>query len=224
VAELVDARDLKFLATTPNQLESQESDGKQNRAKTPKRAANQPVLENISGFGFSVKRVRARGRRYAYIRGTDIPLVRGFDGTDSDFEPAIVDAAQAHVDRVTSAIDGWRMDAARDIHKVTKARASRRGLAYTLTAEGIADTLSTLGDRCELTGLPFDCEKKIGSEWMRRPMAPSLDRKDNQSGYEPWNLRIVCTCVNIAINEWGLANFEQVCRAFVTRTGGEACR
>jgi hypothetical protein len=181
-------------------------------------------LENIPGFGFPVKRVRARGRRYDYIRGTDISLVSGFVGTDVEFEAAIAEAAQAHIKPIRSPVDRWRMDAARDIHKVTKARASRRGLAYVLTAEGIADTLSALGDRCELTGLPIDYEKKADSEWMRRPMAPSLDREDNRSGYEPWNLRIVCTCVNIAINEWGVDNFEQVCRAFVARNGGAACR
>lgn len=164
-----------------------------------------------------VNRVRAKGRRYAYVRGTKIALVSGFAGSETDFESAVSDAVTKHSERIAGAISGWRTDAARAIHKVTKARATRRGLAYYLSEAGIAAMLSLADDRCSLTGLPFEYgSEKKSAKWLRRPMAPSLDRIDNELGYEPQNLRLVCVCVNVAINEWGLETFESMCRAFVS--------
>ena len=114
---------------------------------------------------------------------------------------------------------GWRTDAARLLHKFTKSRATRRGRPYTLSVETIARMLFDAGDRCEVTGLKLDYRSNTNPHWKSRPMAPSLDRISNLGGYEASNLRIVCACVNVAINEWGLDNFQNICRAFVSRNG-----
>ncbi|RZN21959.1 hypothetical protein CWO90_32610 [Bradyrhizobium sp. Leo121] len=175
-------------------------------------------MQNSSGFKIPVNKVRARGRRYAYIRGTDIPLVRGFVGSDNEFDSAIRAAIESHIHLANAKMDGWRMDAAKTLHRVTIARARHRGRPYTLSAATIADMLRDATDRCQVTGLPFDYrDKAVDSKWMRRPMAPSLDRLDNEGGYETGNTRLVCVCVNVAINEWGLANFDEVCRAYVAK-------
>lgn len=217
VAELVDARDLKAFVVTYNHLKSQHFVAKHHCSAPAETDANPPRLQNISDFGFPVNKVRARGRRYAYIRGTNIALVRGFVGSDEAFDAAILSAAARHSSAANAKVEGFRMDAAKLLHKGTKARAARKGLSYELGEEAIVALLGAAGDACEVTGLQFDYRDKSEAKWLRRPMAPSIDRKDNTKGYTPDNIRMVCVCVNIAINEWGLENFEQVCRAFARK-------
>lgn len=227
VAELVDARDLKSLQYgSPAGRKPLNSQGKssecfaQMAAFRPAELAAEPtLLQNISRLGISVNKVRARGRRYAYLRGTDIVLVRGFQGSDADFDTAIIEGLKASGYQVKGRIDGYRSDAADDLLKGAKNRSARKGITCTLTAADITSALEAAGDRCEITGLAFDYGPKKNADWRRRPMAPSLDRRSNKGGYDLDNIRVVCVCVNIAINEWGLENFEKVCQAFVKNSG-----
>jgi hypothetical protein len=170
------------------------------------------------------KKVTARGKRYVYIRGTNVALIRGFEGTaeqlDEVLKSEVVSAAIAAQNlSVSATMIGWRMDAAKLLHKITKARAQQKKRTYTLSADTIARMMFDGGDRCELTGLKFDYGLKKNTDWLRRPLAPSLDRISNKGGYDPGNVRLVCTSVNVAINEWGLEHFALVCRNFVGRNG-----
>lgn len=114
--------------------------------------------------------------------------------------------------------DVKRMSFAKMLHKRTERRARSYERNYSLSVESINAKLVEVEDRCELTGIRFDYEPKE-TDAFRRPEAPSLDRIDNKGGYDAGNVRIVCVCVNIAINEWGLKNFERMCRAYVKRNG-----
>lgn len=181
-------------------------------------------LENRKAPVPSFKKVTARGKRYVYLRGTDVALVSGFLGTPAELESLLASDAvsrqiAAHQERTRASMTGHRMDAAKVLHKITKARAGSKGRSYRLSAEAIAAMLGGAYDRCEVTGAKFDYGPKTDAAWKARPFAPSLDRISNKGGYEPDNVRLVCVCVNVAINEWGLANFEKVCRAFVARNG-----
>jgi len=179
----------------------------------PEKPLNPPRLSNV----FGVKQYRRRGRGYAYIRGTSIALVRGFVGDDDAFTAAVKRAAMEHEYRTKASLDGWREDAAVALHKGTSRRAASRGRSYTLSVEWIKSLFIAAGDRCQITGMLFDYTPAKNELWRRRPYAPSLDRKDNTVGYDTTNVRAVCVCVNIAINEWGLDNFAKMCRAFVER-------
>lgn len=170
------------------------------------------------------KKVTSRGKRYVYLRGTNIALVRGFLGTENELDgllagETISQAIEDHRRCGSASLAGWRTDAAKMLHRTTKNRANGRERLYGLSVEAITDMLRDAHDRCQVTGLRFDYGPKTEAAWLRRPMAPSLDRISNKGGYEPVNVRVVCVCVNVAINEWGLANFEKMCRAFVSRNG-----
>jgi hypothetical protein len=38
---------------------------------------------------------------------------------------------------------------------------------------------------------------------VKRPFAPSLDRRSSHRGYEPDNVRLVCIAVNFGMGQWG---------------------
>lgn len=159
-------------------------------------------------------RVSARGRRYVYVRGTNIALVKGFVGSKEDLESAIAKGVSEYLNRGHVHLNRLREEAATELHKRTLARARTKGRMYALTIEIVAQMLGEAQDRCRLTGIPFDYNAKAeGDQWLRRPFSPSLDRIDNRRGYELDNVRVVCTSVNIAIGEWGLETFDQICRA-----------
>lgn len=184
-----------------------------------KRAGDPPTLQNISRAEIPINKVTARGRRYAYVRGTDISLVKGFVGTPAQFDEAIGEAIRT-LDIVgpralKGLLPGHRFESARILHRMTKSRAGHKKRPYTLSVEFIHERLKSAKDRCEITGIVFDYGPKQNDQWLRRPMAPSLDRISNAGGYTPDNIRLVCGCVNVAINEWGLDNFDQICRAYV---------
>lgn len=90
---------------------------------------------------------------------------------------------------------------ARNMANSAKVRAGRKGIEITIDA-GFIENLFVLQDhKCCLTGIEFDLKDCEGLR--RNPMSPSLDRIDNRRGYTPDNVRLILTCVNIALNEWG---------------------
>lgn len=90
----------------------------------------------------------------------------------------------------------WIVNLAREARK----RAARKSLLFDLTIPQLGTLVRRADDRCEVSGLPFVHEP---GDFRRRPFAPSLDRIDSGQGYTYSNVRIVCCCVNAALNEWG---------------------
>jgi hypothetical protein len=70
--------------------------------------------------------------------------------------------------------------------------------------------------KCQISGIPFDFSKAI--EGRRRPFYPSLDRKDSSKGYSFKNCRLVCSIVNIAMNEWGTLPLHHLVVAMAERS------
>jgi hypothetical protein len=56
--------------------------------------------------------------------------------------------------------------------------------------------------RCQVSGHPFTAER-VEQAIVKHPFAPSLDQKEPGRGYRRTNVRVVCTIVNFAMNQWG---------------------
>ncbi len=81
------------------------------------------------------------------------------------------------------------------------AQAKKRGGAeYRLTERQEITIARRSKDKCEVTGIPFSLDK---NGYSKAPFAPSVDRIDSLKGYSTNNTRLVCMCVNYAMNEWG---------------------
>jgi hypothetical protein len=75
--------------------------------------------------------------------------------------------------------------------------AKKRKIVFNLTTQDILPAIQA--GFCQLTGLPFDFKPHKEKEF--NPYAPSVDRINNDKGYEPDNIRVVLWAVNAALSE-----------------------
>jgi uncharacterized protein YacL (UPF0231 family) len=94
-----------------------------------------------------------------------------------------------------------------------KQSAKRRNLPYDLDQVFLRELYFKQNERCALTGIEFNFIKIVSS--YRRPFLPSIDRIDSNLGYIKNNVRLVCTIVNLALNDFGDEAFDKICRAYV---------
>lgn len=163
------------------------------------------------------------GRWYVSLRGARLSIVKGFVGSREALDALLRDRAEEieeairqHDRRFTDSQRSRRMDGAVTVIASASKRAKARGLEFRLTMDWLLARLETSGDRCEISGAAFDYSPEK-TMWHKRPDCPSLDRIDRTLGYVDGNVRVVCTAVNIAINEWGEERFYKMC-ADVLRT------
>lgn len=81
-----------------------------------------------------------------------------------------------------------------------QSRSARKGFGM-MTKEEFDRMWERSGGRCAMTNARFSMKPEKGK--FKRPWAPSIDRIDVAKGYEFSNCRLVCTAVNLAMNEWG---------------------
>lgn len=94
-------------------------------------------------------------------------------------------------------------------------RATKHSRAINIAFDDVAAMLERQAGRCAVSGMPFSLEQTGGS--LVRPFAPSLDRIDCARGYEIGNVRLVCHCINLMMNEWGDVVFARVSAAMRER-------
>ena len=84
-----------------------------------------------------------------------------------------------------------------------KGRSKKLGIDFSLDEQWLVSKFKEQENRCSLTGLEFDFNHGKGLYRTKNPYAPSLDRIDCLKGYTEDNVRLICSCVNIALNDWG---------------------
>lgn len=88
------------------------------------------------------------------------------------------------------------------IHSGAQRRAWRNGIDFTLPPDHVEDLWRRQGGCCAVSGISFNF-KRFDHALVKHPSAPSLDRIDSRLGYRPENARLVCTCVNFGMGQWG---------------------
>jgi predicted DNA-binding transcriptional regulator AlpA len=92
--------------------------------------------------------------------------------------------------------------------KGAQRRCKDAGMAFNITFLDALNMYLDQGGKCAVSGIPFRMEQ-MGRAKMR-PFAASLDRINNERGYVPGNVRLVCQCINMLMNEWGDTVYQQV--------------
>lgn len=95
-----------------------------------------------------------------------------------------------------------------------KSRAKLYKLEFDLDKSFLLNLFHVQDNKCSLTGISFEYNI-TNDEIHKRPFAPSLDRIDCNGGYTKNNVRLVCTIVNIALNEFGDEAFDKMCQSYM---------
>ncbi len=106
----------------------------------------------------------------------------------------------------------------RRIFKSIRSNCKARGKTSDLTYDELVQLWNESGGKCMLTGIDFDLTPFSGK---RRPFAASIDRIDPALGYSKANCRLVCTAVNYAMSDWGLAVLRKIAHAIIERDPGD---
>ena len=82
-------------------------------------------------------------------------------------------------------------------HSIKKS-SEKRNISLNITREFIHLMVELSQWKCVKTGIPFDLTAGEG----KKPFGPTVDRINNDRGYEPDNIQIVCNIYNYAKNEF----------------------
>jgi hypothetical protein len=118
----------------------------------------------------------------------------------------------------------WRTDSQEAIEVFQRAikGAKRRGIEFDITQDDVQAMLERQNYRCAITQKPFNNRKPAGQR--NRPWAASLDRIDSSRGYSVENCRLVCTFVNVALNNYGDGLYTELLEHMVRRVVQEELR
>lgn len=108
----------------------------------------------------------------------------------------------------------WRIN---KLIAMAKSRATDKGLDFNLDITYMR-TLWT--GSCSLSGIPLVLERN--EKGRVHPYAPSIDRIIPSLGYVQGNVRIICYQMNVALSEFGLAQFDELVNKYAEHNGGVA--
>lgn len=165
------------------------------------------------------KRMHVKHGRYYHLRpkpagGYDwIALSQNYEEALTAHRALVGAANGEHLPPADGAPAAWIGRHVSALLRQAKMGAARRNILFALTRPDIIAIGSRSNWRCAVTGLRFSAER-IGAAHMR-PYMPSIDRVDCAGGYVPDNCRMVCTAINLALNDWGEGVFAALARAYL---------
>lgn len=98
-----------------------------------------------------------------------------------------------------------------------RGRAKKRGLSFTVTSDLLTDMIVRQDFKCAVSGIDVEFKTAFRRDYRRHPFVASVDRMDNDRGYEPDNVRIVCLIVNVARSDFGDQALIKMARAIVAQ-------
>lgn len=99
-----------------------------------------------------------------------------------------------------------------------KKRAEKRGIPYDLDREWLLSQYKNQNGTCKLSGLELDFSFNAIKGRKFNPLSPSLDRIDSTKGYTKNNVRLICTAMNLALNNFGEDLFKKVIAGYMSKT------
>lgn len=114
-----------------------------------------------------------------------------------------IDDAMASINKMSA--KEWKLFEKKWIQYIfwnSRKNAKSRNIQFDLTMDDVRDMVKRSGGRCSVSGIFFDFTRIDGCR--RRPWVPSIDRIDSKKPYVKENIRLVCSSVNYAMNEWGV--------------------
>jgi hypothetical protein len=101
-----------------------------------------------------------------------------------------------------------------------KCRAAKANLPYELDLQWLLELYNAQRGCCLLTEIKLQFESNRGGTRAFKPFSPSLDRIVPKEGYTKSNTRLVCTAVNLALNNFGESVFEKVAKGYLRKQKG----
>jgi hypothetical protein len=95
-------------------------------------------------------------------------------------------------------------------------RAKKGKVECSLTPEELFLLWQQCEGRCAVSGLEFS-DEIVERAFVKKPFAPSLDRRDPTKGYSLHNIQITCVAANFAMNEWGIEILRRLASGVVER-------
>lgn len=96
-----------------------------------------------------------------------------------------------------------------------KSRAKEKNMDFDLDKDFLIDLLHKQENCCKLTGLPLTANDR--NETFFSPLNPSIDRIDPNKGYTKDNIQIVCTAMNLALNQFGEEFFYLLATSYLEK-------
>ncbi len=105
-----------------------------------------------------------------------------------------------------------------DLLESARGRAKNKNLPIDIDLDFLINLYEQQGGKCKLTDINFTFE--INKDRTRKflPFNPSLDKIDCNKGYTKDNVRLVCTIVNLALNNFGEDTFKMMCQAYINKS------
>lgn len=97
---------------------------------------------------------------------------------------------------------------------MAKNRAKDKGLDFDLTSEYLKSLWDKTEGRCQVSSIPFELTRpEFGKV---HPYAPSIDRIEPLKGYTQGNVRLIVYQLNVALSEFGLAQFDDFIKLYTS--------
>lgn len=100
-------------------------------------------------------------------------------------------------------------------------RSKKKNLEIDIDLDFLVELYNENNGRCLITNMEFQLIKEDKHKNKISPFSPSLDRIIPSNGYLKTNVRLICTIVNLSLNEFGDDYFDIMCKSYMEYKYGQ---